>query len=194
MGNLTPNKIFKGRNSDGSKFTMEEWDFGDIVTLDAISFVFYLCLGCVASAFVPILLTAMAIYHYNGRAKVFYTITALISAYFIYDANHGWLVTMFLTWFFEESTINVLISLITTCLVLNVVFLFIGNMLYRFIEGWFDMVHNRWIGFLGIVLLISTLTYSVTKSHYTHKQGWVQRNIEDGLEFSKTKKNDVNGN
>ena len=188
MSNLTPNKIFKGRNPDGSKFRIEEWDFADVATMDAISFVFYLCIGCVASAFVPILLTAMAIYHYNGRAKIFYVITALISAYFIYDANHGWLVTMFLTWFFEESSINTLISITTTCLVLNVIFLCVGGMLYSAIEKISDEVRNRWIIFLAVVAVISLMSYSITKSHYDHKKGWVQRNIEEGLEFSVHKK------
>jgi hypothetical protein len=187
MSNLTPNKIFKGRNPDGSKFRIEEWDFADVATMDAISFVFYLCLGCVASAFIPIVLTVMAIYNYNGRAKVFYVITALISAYFIYDANHGWLVTMFLTWFFEESTINVLISLITTCLVLNLVFLFIGKLIYGIIESISGEVSARWSIFMGLVLIISVLTYNVTKSHYKHQKGWVERNIDEGLEFSKSK-------
>ena len=184
MSGLVPNKFFKGRNSDGSKFTMEEWDYGDIATLDAISFVFYLCIGCVASSFLPIILTAMAIYNYNGRAKVFYVLTAVISAYFIYDANHGWLVTMFLTWFFEESTINILVSLITTCLVLNLVFLFIGRLIYGIIESMSDVVNTRWSIFMGLVLLISVLTYNVTKNHYKHQKGWVERNINEGLEFS----------
>ena len=188
MSGLVPNKFFKGHNSDGSKFTMEEWDYGDIATLDAMSFVFYLCLGCVASSFLPIILTAMAIYHYNGRAKVFYVLTALISAYFIYDANHGWLVTMFLSWFFEESTINVLISLITTCLVLNLVFLFVGRGIYATIEAISGEVSTRWAIFLGVVLVISLITYTTTKNHYKHQKGWVERNINEGLEFSVKKK------
>lgn len=187
MSGLTPNKIFKGRNSDGSKFTLTEWDFADIVTMDAISFVFWLALGCLASAFIPLILTVMAIYHYNGRAKVFYIFTILISSYFIYDANHGWMVTMFLTWFFEESSINTLISVTTTCLVLNLIFLFIGGMLYGIIERVSDVVRNRWLVFLGVVALISLITFNITKSHYSHTKGWVQRNIEKGLEFSVNK-------
>jgi len=188
MSGLVPNKFFKGHNSDGSKFTMEEWDYGDIATLDAMSFVFWMAVGCLASAFVPLILTAMAIYHYNGRAKVFYFFTALVSAYFIYDANHGWLVTMILTWFFEESSINTLISLTTTCLVLNLVFLFIGRGIYATIEAISGVVSTRWAMFLGVVAFISLITFNVTKSHYKHQKGWVERNINEGLEFSVTKK------
>jgi hypothetical protein len=178
---LTPNKIFKGRNSDGSRFTMEEWNFADIATLDAIGFVFWTAIGCLASAFIPLILTIMAIYYYNGRAKVWYIMTILVSAYFIYDANHGWMVTMILTWFFEESSINTLIAITTTCLVLNVIFLCVGGMLYDMIEKVTGEVRTRWIAFIGVVVLISLLSYNISKSHYSHTKGWVQRNINEGL-------------
>lgn len=179
MANLIPNKIFKGTNSDGSKFTVTEWDFADIATIDIFNFCIMLGFGCLVSAFVPLLLTAMAIYYYNGRAKIFYVMTILISSYFIYDANHGWLVTMVLEFFFEQSSMNVLISATTACLVLNLVFLFVGGILYDTIEKASAEVNTRWVGFLGVVAFVLMVSYSVTYGHYKAKGNWVRHNIEE---------------
>ena len=180
MAGFTPNKIFKGTNPDGTKFRIEEWDFADVAFMDAVSFVTILIFGCVFSAFIPLILTAMAIYHYNGRAKVFYILTMLISAYFIYDATHGWIVTLSLTFFTGEGGVNTLVSLTTACLVINGVFLLFGGVLYDIVEKSYEKITHRWVMFLFISLGIMLFTYKVSMAHYEGKRGWVERALNEG--------------
>lgn len=186
MSGLIPNKFFKGKNADGSKFTAEEWDYADIATLDAMTFVVYLFVGCLFSAIAPVLITAIAILTYSGRSKMLYIIGILSSGYFLWDANHGWFVIMIVNWVMSEAAINTLMGLTAACLVLNAIFLVFGGVLYNIINSLSNSTRTCWLVFLTFVAIVALVTFSSVKGTYSHRKGWVETNVNDGLEFSKT--------
>ena len=181
--NLTPKSVFTGKGSNGEDVTMFEWDFNTWAGFELINSLGYLFVGLILSAIASPLLLILCIVNYNGRHKPLYVIGMLISAYFMYDCNHGWLVVQVVNFFFSESIITLLLGINVASMVLFSIFLLIGVRLNNFIEDFTPTVEGRWKAFIIFILAITIVSVmSVTASK---NKGWVMTNIKTESESAK---------
>jgi hypothetical protein len=173
--NLTPKSVFTGKGSNGEKITMFEWDFNTWAGFEFLSHLSYLVIGLLLSAISSPLLLILCIANYNGRAKVLYVVGMIISAFFIYDCNHGWLVTQVINFFFDEGGVTFLYGVNIASFILFGIFLVIGIRLHNFIEDLTSSVEARWVIFICLVLIIAVAIVVTTASN--KNKGWVKMNI-----------------
>jgi hypothetical protein len=173
--NLSPKSVFTGKGSNGEKITMFEWDFNTWAGFEILSQLSYLIVGLLLSAISSPLLLILCIANYNGRSKVLYVVGMIISAYFIYDCNHGWLVTQVVNFMLGEGGVTFLYGLNVATIILFGIFLLIGVRLHNFIEDLTSSVEARWVIFISLVMIIAVATILTTVS--TKPKGWVMVNI-----------------
>lgn len=183
--NYTPKSVFTRTGGNGNKVTMMEWDYNTWAEIQAFSNIYYLLIGLLISAILSPILLGFAIFYFNGRSKGLYIIGLILSGYFLYDCNHGWLVLCAINIFFDESTINYLVGLNVASLILFSIFLLIGGILHDLIETSFNAVMDRWLVFLTTVILIGGLSFYITVNTKNSKKGWVETNIKTESEWAK---------
>jgi len=193
-----PKNVFKGVNSDGTTFRVEEWDYGDLATLEVIPAIF-MCIFAFAMASIaaPILTILLLVYvGLEGRFR--YLFTALLSGYVLYDFYHGWLCLISTNFIFSDKYVSyIMIANAITFGVSMLMFVF-HNMIYSFtyepVSGYTEEQYNRlsngeksrindkiqkrlekvaYIIWIVIILSLGTSMYI----DYANK-GWVSRNTE----------------
>jgi small-conductance mechanosensitive channel len=136
---FTPKSVYKGTRADGSKFTVEEWDFfsfGNFNGQGLITLVFAAFLMVIVS---PISLI-YAVLTYSGKIKISNILGIIFSCYFLYDVNHGWLGSMFTQIFISDSTMNFLIAINISSLIAHVILL----ILTLIFAGKFNVYPRMW--------------------------------------------------
>jgi hypothetical protein len=181
--NLSPKSVFTGKDSNGQKITMFEWDFGTWAGFELLASLPYLFIGLLLSAISSPLLLILCIANYNGRAKVLYVVGLIMSGYFLYDCNHGWLVLTGINLILSESTITFLLGLNVASIILFGIFLLIGVRLHNFIEDLTSSIEARWLIFICLVGVVGVT--SVIGTYSTKKKGWVMTNITTESESAK---------
>ena len=183
--NYTPKSVFTGKGSNGGNITMMEWDFNTWAGFEVANNLMMLLILLVLSSIASPILLCIAIYNFSGRNKMQYLIGIIVSAYFLYDCSHGWIVLCAINLPFDESTINYLVALNVASLILFTIFLLVGGMLYNFIEDTFTELLDRWCVFLGIVLVVGILSVMITVSEKEKHKGWITANIHEVTESDK---------
>lgn len=166
--NITPKSIFKGTNSDGSNFRMEEWDFSTLAQIELVSFIVTMLMVIVLSAFIPITLLVLTVVFFNGRFALANIVGLIGGIYFLYDCSHGWLTLLTLSMFFEESTISLLYGLNLGAVIGHIIIILFGGTL-------FNCVNQNKTNF-GVIIsfaLIVVLFIGIG----THNKGWVDANL-----------------
>jgi hypothetical protein len=174
--NLSPKSVFTGKGSNGEDVTMFEWDFNTWAGFEVLSQLSYLVVGLLLSAISSPLLLILCIVNYNGRSKVLYVVGMIISAYFIYDCNHGWLVMQTVNFMLGEGILSFLFGLNVATIILFGIFLLIGVRLHNFIEDLTPSVETRWVIFTTLVIIIAVTTVLITVS--SKPKGWAKVNID----------------
>lgn len=133
--NITPKNVFKGTNSDGSKFTVKEWDFGTLANLNMASF-FVMFIGCVfLCSIAPFILFIICVLTISGRIQILNVLGILVSAYFLLDCYKGWIGISALNIICDESQMKFMIALNLTCFISHVIYLFLSKTLYEHSVG-----------------------------------------------------------
>ena len=114
-----PKSVFKGTRADGSKFTIEEWDFFSLGNFNGQGII-----TLVFAAFLMVIVSPVSLIYsvltYNGKIKISNIIGIVFSCYFLYDVNHGWLGSMFTQIFISDSTMNFLIAINISSLIAHI--------------------------------------------------------------------------
>lgn len=197
-----PKNVFKGVNSDGSTFRVEEWDYGDLATLEVPQaiFMFIVCLA-VASVAAPIL-TLLLLLYVGIDARFRYLFTALLSGYVLYDFYHGWLCLSAIQFFLSDNLISYLMIANLMAFVISVLMFILHPLLksyaYEPASGYTEdeynslksgvkiaiqkqiteKVHNIFI----VVIFVLTITYCVGKVIDKKNVGWVKTNLHSSVE------------
>ena len=106
---LIPKSIFKGTNSDGTTFKVNEWSPDSIGNLDMSPIIpmifFWCCLMAIAS---PIMLLLSLIY-YRGLPQVSSIVGIVVGGIFLCCAYYTWLPFLFLMIFFTNEYMDIMI-------------------------------------------------------------------------------------
>jgi hypothetical protein len=171
--NITPKNIYKGRNSDGSTFRMEEWDFATLSNMElggfAIAFVTCMALISIISP----LLTILAVLAFSGRFNLMNVLAILFGGYFLYDCSHGWLGIVCLNLFASEATINLFVKLNIASIVISSVLLIFGGVIGSMMAN----SRNAFLFYLFIAVLFVG-SFMLGGSVIPKDKGWVKRNID----------------
>jgi apolipoprotein N-acyltransferase len=178
LNNLTPKNVFKGTNADGSKFTAREYDFETYATLELGSVFTLLFGGAILGVFLAPLLFVLSVLSFDGYSKIKFWVTAIISAYVLFDFSHGWLMLRLLDFIFEESSLNILLAINTGVLICSVGFILIGGLLYRWIIDTNESLSTRWVVYIVAVSIIFFIGYSMGKGNAKKNIGWVEQKLE----------------
>ena len=183
--NFRPEKVFLGKNPDGSNLRIEEWNYdtragyelaGSFINL--FSVVFFIQ---IISPFILIL----TILNFNGQKTILNLIGLVLGSYFLYDAYSGWLVTNFLRILLSENIMNILIYLNAISVVLHAVLLIFGGVIYNVINSTCDTLENCKQTFMLIVVFIGFFSGYVTNGILNDNPGWLDKNIQECLERNK---------
>jgi hypothetical protein len=191
-----PKNVFKGRNSDGSTFRMEEWDFKDLATLELIPTIFMCLFACAAASLAaPVLTTLLLLFvGINGRFR--YLFTAALSAYVLYDFAHGWLSLLGTSFFFSDKHVSYIMYANMIALTLSLfMFLFhhwLNGFVFESVSGYSDAdyyklptasreIHDAKIQkqmekVLYMVLIIGAITLFAGILINEANEGWVEKN------------------
>ena len=169
--NVTPKSVFKGTNSNGSKFRMEEWDFNTLAQIELVSFVCLMLTVLLLSAFLPILLLILTIIYFNGRFAIANIVGLIGSIYFLYDCSHGWLTLITLTFVFEEPTIALLYGLNIGACIGHILIILFGGIIFKSVN------ENKTM--FGIIISFAFIIglFINTNNSTSHNKGWVHNNI-----------------
>lgn len=127
--NFMPKNIFKGTNSDGTTFRVEEWDFITLSNMELPRIIVMAIFFLVFSAFASPILTLLFIFGSVFRAKIFYFISGLVAAFMIYDFTYGIFILEALSMFFDNAGITYILFANILSLVIAVIMFFFGGMI-----------------------------------------------------------------
>lgn len=130
---FTPKNIFIGRTSTGTSFTIREWDFKTLATLESLGFIIqFLLLIALGSVIAPIL-TLLTIVGFRVGFRFSYIVSLLFGGYMLFDVYNGWVMLSTLGFFFEERTIYGLVLANGVAIFLTLIMLIFGGIIGRFI-------------------------------------------------------------
>jgi hypothetical protein len=196
--NITPKNILRGRNSDGSTFTIEEWDFATLANLQFASlFVMLIFLMAIASIASPIL-AVLAIISFSGKFNLMNLLSIIFGVYFIYDCSQGWMSVLALSLFAKESVINFILQLNIVSIIISSFLLIFGGLIryliVRPVEKYdvsvfnslpvgeqrraIDQFQSNKTWFNGILALLIIITFKISSVFIPKESGWVKRNYE----------------
>jgi hypothetical protein len=166
---LTPKNTFKGRNSDGSTFRIQEWDFATLSSLELGGFLvmFIFCMAFIS--IISPLVTILAILAFSGRFNFMYIVSILFGGYFIYDCLHGWMGVLCLSFFASESTIGFFIKLNIASVIVSSVLMIFGGAIASFRNTFFFYL------FIGLLVMGS---FMIGGKVVSKEKGWVKKNID----------------
>jgi len=203
--NILPRNIYKGRNSDGSSFRVEEWDYETLIGLELPGqiFVFILCL--IIIPFVAPLFTILAILSFSGRFNLLYIPSLIFGGYFLYDCSIGYFSVLSLSFFIDEAIINLFVKANIIAVIVTLVLLLFGGLFRTLVMYPFEkydddaymllptkdkealrdkLVMNQTIFQLLIVAIIY-VSFVFGGLYLSDKQGWVERNIHADTKYKK---------
>jgi len=197
--NITPRSILKGRNSDGSSFSVAQWDFNTISNMQTTGLLVGLVVGLITSSIASPVILLFSLLAFNGRLNMGFILSALISGYFLLDCHNGWITISAINIFFTEPTINLLVSINTASLLISLILILFGGTIYGIINSPVKDINEldaqyltttertnlngqltkRLIGFAVIIFIIGLIGFSVGVSVTKKHKGWVESNIEN---------------
>jgi hypothetical protein len=193
----TPKNIHKGTTSSGESFTIREWKFEEIATLETLKYLWFLVLILTVFSVAAPILTLLAIYSFSGRLQILQILAVLSGVYFIIDCHMGWIALGALKLFFEERTI-------TTLLMANGASVLVSGTLMLFSPLFFHMIkkplrqyndasyealprlaknklrreiETRRINFLYLLIVAFILGLFVTDAIIDPQKGWTKHGL-----------------
>jgi hypothetical protein len=109
--NFTPRNIFKGKNSNGTSFTVEEWDFGTIANFEIAHLLVMIALGFAIGSVISPILLAISLIFFKGRAALLHIIGVIFSGYFLIDCYNDWIGIMVVYLFCDEPELIFIVAL-----------------------------------------------------------------------------------
>jgi hypothetical protein len=195
--NYTPKNILKGRTSKGETFTIREWSFQEIATLETLSFLWLLILGLVAGSVAAPIFTIFAIIGFSGRFQITQLIAILSGVYFLIDCHMGWIALGALKIFFEERTINMFLVANGASVIVSSILMFFGG----FFSNWITKpinhydeatykslprttkvkyekeIDSRKTNFMYLMIFLFIVNFFVVDSVIEREKGWTKNGI-----------------
>lgn len=172
-----PKSIFKGRDSKGSSYRMEEWDYNTLAGPELTSIFMNLVMGVFIGWLLSPIFAIFTILSFNGRTSILNILGIFVGGYFLYDCYHGWLCLALTKIFLSEAIINFLVIVNIITLVVHFVLLF-STLIHKLIVKNFTEEESRVKVFLALIVIVITIAYFSTYDMMKDKKGWVQHKVD----------------
>lgn len=181
--NFLPKNVLVGRRKDGSRFTVEEYDYETYSNIQLVNGIAYLlAFGLIAMIASPILLLIFLL-QYSGRFHFGFIICVILSGYFVYDCYKGWLLSAFLNIFMEGPVFSFFVKLNLACIGISIYYMILGKITFLMIIESTQNVVNRYLLLFGFTFLIGYIIFGFSERYIT--DDWVNQNIIRSLDSSK---------
>lgn len=157
---FSPKNIFRGYNSDGTRFKIHEWG------RDGIGFVeMPTGLGAFSSlAVLGFILPILSLFTTN---RLLHIISVIFGIYLMFDFNKYWLFSRFYMIFFNDTIMLTIISAVFVATWLNLLKLIIDL-----------FIPPNLITFVAVIMLFFTWTYLEFQDSLNNNTYFTERNIE----------------
>ena len=125
---ILPKNVFNGVNSNGTTFTMREWDFKTLANLQGLAFFISLFIIFLSCSIIAPLLLILCLVQLDKRVIANNIVGIVVGSYFLFDCYHDWLSIRALAIFCDASQITFMIALNVACLVTHISILFVGSL------------------------------------------------------------------
>ena len=202
---IFPKNIFKGTNSDGTTFRVEEWDYGTLAQIEFVESFFLLVAGIFIAAFIGPIYCVVALLHQNKFRNPFHIVIMLLCGYFVYDAAHGWIGLAALNLFLSEEAINWLIGINIASFITSFLLLIWGPNFYMWTIERGDpfsedinklsesqqyeisrSAAKRSLVYFIAVIALFTITITCMVSFGSNNKGWVAKHLDTKEETTQT--------
>ena len=183
--NFRPEKIFLGKNPDGSNLRIEEWSYDTRAGYELVGSFINIFSAVFFVQIISPLILLFTILGFNGRTNIFNVIGLVLGGYFLYDAYHGWLVTNFLHILLSERVMNILVYLNAVSVVLHAIFILFSSFIYNTINTICYTQKKCRETFILFLLVIGCTVIVFTNDSLNSHPGWLDRNIQACLERNK---------
>lgn len=156
--NIFPKNVFRGQNSDGSTFTMAEWDFSTLAQLQGLSFLITLIVSFLAAAVASPILLLVCLFTLNGQLRMINIVGILISAYFLIDAYNSWLGMSILGLFCDKAGITFMVALNVASLITHIAFFVLNGVTHR----WLTSDENKRLERIPVYLFTVAMIFGVS--------------------------------
>ena len=174
---LAPKSVFYTKNADGTTTRTEEWDFSTIAGFEiAKTFVILIASLIIGSVVSPILLL-ISVIAFTGRGKILHIIGILVSCYFFWDVANGWLCTVTLSFFLDESGINTMIAINAGAALAHLVLLIGLDYIHSFATVTKDET-SQYLRFFGLLIVVILIGGFISKGITAKHVGWLEQNIK----------------
>lgn len=129
--NIFPKNVFNGQNSDGSTFTMREWDFGTLATLQGFGFIIALIFMFVLCSIASPILVVMTLIAFNGKPQINNLLGIGISTYFLIDCYHNWLGASAIYIFCDDAQMRFIIAINIIALIIHLLLLLGSSIIHK---------------------------------------------------------------
>jgi len=169
---FTPKSVFKGKNADGSKFTMEEWDFNSIGNLGG-EFTMKLLLASAIMFIASPLSLIIGIFTYNGKVSVANIIGIILGGYFWFDASNQWIVSTFTNVFLTENGMRFIIA-VNIASFFTHIFLLIATLVFKKELNEFPMM---WILLISLSFIFYKIYSANSDYHYVKDKSDIELRV-----------------
>lgn len=200
--NFVPKNILKGRTSSGETFTIREWDFATLATLETIGFFWVLIPCLLLSSIAAPILTLFCLLGFTGRFRMTYILILILASYFLYDCHQGWISLGALNLFFEEKTINKFVYMNGASIIITLILIVFGKPIASAItspinkldEATYDAmstadkrkldkkIGDRKFVFFSIMVIGFFVAMGFVQSYVNTDAGWVKNAIHKDTE------------
>jgi hypothetical protein len=163
-----PKNVFKGRTSDGKKFEAFEYSFEAYALRELGSFFSYLFVGGFLCAIASPIILVMLMLNFTGRFNIIYLLIPIFSGYFIYDCANGWLFSLFLNIFIEETGLIFLTCLNISCISVILVMTIFGKSIYNYIINKSNDAVERYVIFFVMMGIVFALSWYISHKKINH--------------------------
>ena len=185
--NIFPKSVFRGTNSDGVKFSANEYDYSTYANICSANFFVYLLFGALFSGFVAPIVLLVSILSFNGRFNLIYVLGIIFSGYFLYDCYHGWVILLLLSFICNGSTgtehywfIDLLVSINIAVLITITALIVFGRPLFYWINEKIENYHSKLAYLFGFVLLIFVFGCIKGNTIVNKDKDWVTKALKLG--------------
>jgi len=162
---LLPKNVFVGKDSSGKKFEFFEYDFGTYAIMHIGSIFATLFIGGFFSAIASFIILIMLMIHFNGRFNPISITIPILSAYWLYDCHHNWIISAIVGFFVECDGLIFLSCVNVACIVVIAIMVLFGPSIVRIINWVAEDVTMRYVIFFIGMAVLFLISYNIAGNH-----------------------------
>ena len=167
MYDIFPKSVFTGKSSDGSKFSMLEYDYGSYTNLTIFNSFYGVFIFAILGSMVSPLVYLLGLLTYRATFNFLFLISFIVSGYAAYDIWNDWILFKCLAIFFPDSFLLFLFKVNFAVSISSLVLMVTPTIIKAF---------NSFYVYIFVVIFSFYIGYQLANSYNTDKPNWIKTN------------------